>query len=160
MSPKIGLLLDVRSSAALGLRPIDRVRMAIAVCEAGGMKVALDGSHGVVRHRITGNWIARGPWIPPRVGPLGAVCVVDQPMAGDDVEAGAAEALEVSGDWLRGLRDGFEGEACVDLITGPSRELYLDGVRSGHIIFAEVTVECRECGTRRHRRDERCSDCP
>jgi hypothetical protein len=156
LSPKIGLVIDARPYAAASLRPIDKARMAVNVVESQGMRIALDGEHGVGRNGMTGGWVADGRQRPRRVSLLGAICVVMQPMMALACEEGAAEALEVSEDWVAGLADGFLGEINSDQLRRPSRELYLVGVRAGHLLFAEVTVECAECGMRRYRRDERC----
>lgn len=159
MSPKIGMKLDARPYAATSLRPLDRVRMAINVVESQGMRVTLDDDHGVGRHKITGGWIADGPYRPRRVSLLGAICLALQPMSGDTVEGGAACALEVSADWLWGLWDGFQNGVQVSILQGPAGELYLDALRGGHMVFAEVTTECPECGERRHRREHECHAC-
>lgn len=159
MSPKIGMALDARPYVARSLRPIDQVRMVANVVESQGMRVALDGEHGVGRHRITGGWIADGPYRPRRVSLLGAVCLVMQPPMSLTVEDGALEALDVSEGWLTGLWHGFHNEADVLLLGGPCRALYLDGVRAGHLLFAEMTIECEACGERRHRSDVVCRGC-
>ena len=159
MSPKIGMRFKVGGYATVTRRPLDRARVAVNVVEAQGMRVVLDGEHGVGQHAITRGWVAEGPHHPRRVSILGAVCLAWQPQEGPTVEAGALEALDVSPDWLRGLWDGFHAGADVEQLTGPSRELYLDGLRAGHLLFAELTTECRECGKRRHKNAPICRGC-
>ena len=156
MSPKIGIVVDVRPYAAASGRPIDRARVAVNVVESQGMRIALEGDHGVSRG-FTGGWSADGRQHPRRLSLLGAICFVFQPLGGGDVvEDGAVEALETSRDWVIGLADGFRGDISVPQLAFPSRRLYEVGLRAGHLIFAEVTVECAECGERRYRRDEHC----
>jgi hypothetical protein len=159
LSPKIGIVVDARPYLPASMRSIDRVRMAVNVVESQGKAIALDGEHGVDRHGMTGGWVANGRQHPRRVSLLGAICIVFQPPQALAVEEGAAEALEVSAAWVAGLADGFVGEVTVPHLTKLNRELYKVGLRAGHLLFAEVTVECPECGARRYRRDERCSVC-
>jgi hypothetical protein len=159
LSPKIGIRVDVGAYVAASMRPVDRVRMAVNVVESQGKYIALDGEHGVDRHGMTGGWVANGRQHPRRVSLLGAICLVFQPPQALAVEEGAAEALEVSETWVAGLADGFLGEISVAHLARPSRELYKVGLRAGHLLFAEVTSECAECGARRYRRDDRCAVC-
>lgn len=159
MSPKIGIAFDARPYAAHSLRPLDRARMAVNVVESQGMRIALDGEHGVGRHGLTGGWVADGRQHPRRVSLLGAICIVCQPPMSLAVEEGVAEALETSEDWVAGLAHGFLGEVDNEQLRRPSRELYLVGVRAGHLLFAETTVECTACGTRRYRQDGPCRIC-
>jgi hypothetical protein len=159
LSPKIGLSVDLRPYAAASMRPLDRVRMAVNVVESDGKRIALDGTHGVGRHGMTGGWIADGLQRPRRVSLLGAICLVFQPPEATVVEAGVAEALEMPEDWVAGLADGFVGEINVAHLVHKSRARYEVGLRAGHLLFGEVTIECAECGTRRYRRDDRCSAC-
>lgn len=159
MSPKIGIKVDISPYAAASMRPIDRVRMAVNVVESDGKRIALDGTHGVGRGSITGNWVADGLQRPRRVSLLGAICLVMQPPIATVVEDGVVEALEMPADWVAGLADGFVGEINVALLGRVTRDRYEVGLRAGHLLFAEVTVECAECGERRYRRDERCPAC-
>jgi hypothetical protein len=151
--------INVRDYAATSLRPIDRVRMAVNVVTSQGMRIAIDGVHGVGRHGMTGGWIADGRQHPRRVSLLGAVCLVCQPIEALVVEEGVAEALDVHEIWVQGVADGFLGEVNDRALRLPTRELYLVGLRAGHLLFAEVTVECAECGTRRALGDGECALC-
>lgn len=160
VSPRISTRLNAGVFLVPSRRPLDRVRVAVNVVESQGMRVDLGGEHGVGQHSVTRAWIADSAYRPRRLSILGALCYVNQPQAGPDLEHGACEVLEdASPDWVRGLWDGFHGGADLALLAGPSRELYLDGLRAGHLVFAEITVECPECGERRHRRDEICRGC-
>lgn len=160
MSPRIGMGLGLWpfAEAASAMRPLDRARAAVLVVEAQGIRVAVGEEHNVGKHEVTHGWVIDRPQL-RTVSLVGAICLALQPVDGDEVEDGAAAALECSVDWLAGLRDGWESDAQTTLLTGASRELYLDGVRAGHLLFGEMTVECRECGERRYVRVESCLAC-
>jgi hypothetical protein len=166
VSPKIGILIDTRKYAAASLRPLDRARMAVNVVESQGMRVALDLDDHGVRSVIGGGWVAASRYSPRRVSVLGAICIVFQPSLrtplttiASDLEPAAATALDVAPVWLAGMRDGLDGQADAGPLGDLRRALYLDGLRAGHLLFAELTVECSECGGRRYHREQRCSAC-
>lgn len=148
VSPKIGVAVSL---AAVSDRPAGRLRAAVRLVEAQGIRVSPGISARVVaRHQLTGSWRLESRQQPRAVSPLGAACLAFQPLDGAEVEDGAAVALEASWDWLAGVSDGFEGQASTILLAGASRELYLDGVRVGHLLFGELHIECPECGHWRH----------
>lgn len=158
MSPRIGttLVLGPHAQLAAARRPIDRVRAAVAVVEGQGIHVRAGAEHNVGKHEVTHGWVIDRPRR-RSVSIVGAICLAMQPVDGDEVEDAAASALECSADWLSGLRDGWEGDAQTTLLDGASRSLYLDGVRAGHLLFGEVTIECEACGARRYRVGPRCA---
>ena len=144
----------------VGNRPADRLRAAVGLVNAQGIRVRAGINPQVVaRHRITGTWRLESRERPRAASLLGAVCLAFQPLTGGEVQEGAAAALEASWDWICGVCDGFEGEASTILLAGASRALYLDGVREGHLVFAEVHQRCLDCGAWMHRLDSECSAC-
>jgi hypothetical protein len=160
VSPKIGMGIDITSWRPRSRRPLDKLRAAARQIEAQGLVICLDCDHGVGRHEHTGNWLADGRHVPRRVSIAGAVCLALQPVHGLHVEEAAAAALEVSWDWFLGVLDGWGNDPQTVLLEGASQALYRDGVRCGHLLFAELTVECPDCGVRIYHQDgERCRDC-
>lgn len=158
LSPKIGMGVNVSGWAPRTARAIDRLRATVATIEGQGMKLSVQREHGVGRHAATGGWVADGPYRPRRVSLAGAVCLALQPPQGLGPEDGAASALDVAPEWMLGVLDGWDGEAQVEPLQGAAREHYLDGLRAGHLIFAELTAECQGCGTRLYRQDS-CRAC-
>jgi hypothetical protein len=161
MSPKIGIVIDTRGYIMpSSLRPLDRLRAACNVAETEGKRIRFDGAHGVARHSVTGGWFALNTLDPRRVSPLGAALLVAQPnRKDDDIIAATAEALNASVDWVWGMWDGFENVVQTGRLQGPSKDVYQYGLRAGHLLFGELTVECIECGERRYRRDLTCHTC-
>lgn len=147
MSPKIGVGLDIAGVAPRSDRPADKIRAALQLVRAQGFRLAL-GEDGVGRDVRTGGWVADSPYRPRRVGLAGAICLALQPLEGRQADEGAAAALDVSWDWLLGVLDGWDGEAQTTLLEAASRALYLDGIRTGHVLFAECSRECDRCGAR------------
>jgi hypothetical protein len=157
MSPKIGTSVSVKHYLPASLRPLDLVRMAANVLEAQGLHVALDGTHGVGRNAVTGGWASDRRRA--QVSLFGAICLVLQPSQSSEIDAGVAEALNMSPPWVTGLGHGFAGEADAAWLERFDRRLYLAGLRAGHLLFGELTKECADCGERRGRGDELCPVC-
>lgn len=157
VSPRISAGIDITGWVPRSLRPLDRVRAAVAIVEAQGLKLSLQREHGVGRHQVTGSWVAEGPYRPRRVSLAAAVCLVLQP-EGLEPEDGAAAALDVAAEWVSGMLDGWDGDAHVEPLQGAAREHYLDGLRAGHVLFAELTSECGGCGGRSYGKDS-CRAC-
>jgi hypothetical protein len=159
MSPKISMTVNVGEWTPRSRRPIDKIRAAVKAVESQGIRICLDCDDGVSRHLTTGGWVADSRYRPKRVSIAGAVCLVLQPAQGLTIEEGAAAALDVSWDWWVGVLDGWQADAQSVLLCGASRDHYRDGMRVGSLLYAELTVECVDCGERRNHKEQLCRSC-
>jgi hypothetical protein len=160
LSPKVGVALEV-GELVTGDRPEDGIRSAVRLADAQGLRVSPADEHGVARHHITGRWFVTTRRHPRAVSVLAAVCLAYQPEDGTEVEEGAAAALDVQADWIRGVLDGWDndGAASGTGLRGRALERYRDGVREGHLVYAEMHRRCGGCGRWRYHRDVACAKC-
>jgi hypothetical protein len=162
MSPRIGVVVDLSRLDPGRARAPACLRAAAALCEDRGMRVTRGTDNRVVgRHTVTGRWTYEAGFHPRALGPIAAACVALQPAARPDatVEEAAAVALEASPTWTLGVSDGFEGDVTDAALAAADRAVYLDGLREGHLLFAELHRRCSLCSGWRYHRARACDGC-
>jgi len=158
LSPK-----SIASVSLLGLtpasdRPLDILRAAFRLALQQGLRVRAQEEPGV-ELAMGGAW--RATHHRREVNLVGAVAMALQPIPTsreEGADVAVARALGVTWTWVLGAVDGWGCDPNAQLLTGPDREAYLDGVRAGGLLYAEMTIDCPACETRRLPVDDDC-DC-
>jgi hypothetical protein len=160
VSPKIGISVALRGWRRATRTPTAKVNAALIRMRGQHIELRY-GDHGVLPCPFAGGWCLDRMAVPRGVNIIGAVLLAFQPeAAGDDPQAAAAEALEVSAAWVEGLADGWDCEPQSQvLLSGSGRGDYRQGYEAGMEARFRATVVCPDCGARRFRTIPSCGGC-
>lgn len=154
MSPGIGLAIQLQKRT-----PRMAVLAAVAAARARSLPLRFGEDAGVIRGKLTGEWVIDRKAVVPGVTLIGALLLATQPEAGDDEDpvVVAARALGVAHAFAEGLDHGWS-MAPSSYWLGSEGRHYANGLDVGSEARHMATIVCA-CGSRRFKGESRCPGC-